>query len=142
MGLVAGIWLLVLGVLGASTIIIAKKPDAKQMIDKLGPYQGWIGAVSALWGVWILIHALLNLRLLSAGLRPMIWWFTLLANGFLQATLGLLLGVAILKTFTSNEEALDRLDQTVAKLTPWQGKLGLAALGLGIWVILGSFILL
>ena len=50
MGLVTGVWLAVLGVLGASNLIIARKPDAKEMIAKLAPYQGWIGAISALCG--------------------------------------------------------------------------------------------
>ena len=52
MGLVNGLWLIVLGMLGASSLVIAKRPDAKHVIAKLAPYQGWIGAVSALWGAW------------------------------------------------------------------------------------------
>ncbi|MBK8269599.1 MAG: hypothetical protein IPK83_15375 [Planctomycetes bacterium] len=34
------------GVLGASNLIVAKKPDAKALIEKLSPYQGIIGALS------------------------------------------------------------------------------------------------
>ena len=57
MGLVSGLWLAVLGILGASNLIIARKPDAKELIAKLAPYQGWIGAVSALWGAWGIVIA-------------------------------------------------------------------------------------
>ena len=33
------------GILAASSLIIAKKPNAKELIDKLTPYQGWIGLI-------------------------------------------------------------------------------------------------
>src|SRR5438045_5172697 len=91
--------LFVLGVVCASNLIIARKPDAKEMIAKLAPYQGWIGAVSALWGVWGIISAILNLGLLSYW--P-IMWITFLATAVVQFALGLLLGVGVLKTFIKN----------------------------------------
>ena len=34
-----GGWLVVLGILGASNLIIAKKPNAKELIDKFSPHQ-------------------------------------------------------------------------------------------------------
>ena len=56
MGIVTFAALLVLGVVCASNLIIARKPDAKELIGKIAPYQGWIGAISALWGAWWLIN--------------------------------------------------------------------------------------
>jgi hypothetical protein len=120
--MINGIWLALLGVLGASSIIIAKKPDAKELIAKIAPYQGWIGAVSALWGVWGIISAVLNIGWLKFW--P-IFWATWLADSVLQAALGLILGVGVLKTFIKNPEANKRMDQTLAKLLPYQGTLGL-----------------
>ena len=70
-GLISGIWLAVLGVLGASSLIIAKRPDAKEAIAKLAPYQGWIGAVSAVWGVWGIISSVLTIGWLSTW--PIYW---------------------------------------------------------------------
>lgn len=135
MGFVAAIWLLVLGVLGASNLIIAKRPDAKQWIVQLAPYQGWIGAVSALWGVWVVIQAILSMGLLSKGLWPMIWWITLLADGVVLFSLGLLLGMGILKTFITQPDAVQRMDQMAERLAPKQGMLGLVAIGLGAWAL-------
>jgi hypothetical protein len=137
MGLIGGIWLALLGVLGASSLIIAKKPDAKELIGKLAPYQGWIGAVSALWGVWTVISAVLSLRLL--GIVP-IYWATYLADGVLQALLGILLGVGVMKTFVKDPAATAKMDDTVAKLAPYQGTLGLIAIGLGIWMVVAGFL--
>src|SRR5262249_39043783 len=137
MGLVNGLWLAVLGVLGASSIIIAKKPDAKEMIAKLAPYQGWIGAVSGLWGVWGVIGAILNLGWLS---HWPIYWATWLADSLLQFALGLILGIGVLKSFIKNPQAQEKMDQTLQKLLPYQGNLGLLAIGIGAWMIVSGFL--
>lgn len=138
--MLSAIWLLVLGILGASNLIIAKRPDAEQYIVKLAPYQGWLGAVSALWGVWTIIGAILNVGWLSKGTTLIIWWVTILAVGLILTSLGLLLGVGVLRTFTKNEQALQKLDQTVQKLAPKQGILGLIAIGLGVWGLIARLV--
>lgn len=135
--MVYGIWLIVLGVVAVPSLIIAKRPDAKQMIDKLTPYQGWIGAVSCLWGVWGIISAVLNIGWLSTW--P-IWWISWLAGSILQAALGLILGIGTLKTFIKNADAQAKMDQTLAKIAPKQGVLGLAAIGVGIWEIVSGIL--
>ena len=137
MGLIGGIWLFVLGALAAPSIILAKRPDADQILAKITPYQGWIGAVSALWGVWGIISAILNLGWLSTF--P-IWWITLLAVALVQASLGLLLGIGILKTYIKSPAAQEKLDMTITRLRPKQGLLGLIAMGLGLWCIIYSII--
>lgn len=137
MGLFDGLWLVVLGVLGAANLIIAKKPDAKELIGKLAPYQGWIGAVAAVWGALRVILSLLNLGMLS---RSPLTWVTWTASALLLLSLGLLLGVGVLKTFISNAEAQAKMDQTIAKLAPYQGKLGVVAICLGIWAILSGLL--
>jgi hypothetical protein len=135
--MVYGIWLLVLGVVAVPSLIIAKRPDAKQMIDKLTPYQGWIGAVSCLWGVWGIISAVLNIGWLS---QWPIWWISWLAGSILQASLGLILGIGTLKTFIKNPQAQQKMDETLTKIQPKQGVLGLAAIGVGIWEIVSSIL--
>jgi hypothetical protein len=135
-GLFNGIWLAVLGILGAAGLIIAKRPDAKDMIDKLVPFQGWIGAVSALVGVWWIIQAVLNIGWLS--IVP-IFWITFAASAVLQFALGMLLGIGVLKTFIKNPEANKRMDQTVSKLMPYQTKFGIAAIAVGVWTVVATF---
>ncbi len=137
MGLVNGIWLAVLGVLGASNLIIARKPDAKELIAKLAPYQGWIGAVSALWGVWGIISSVLNLGWMAYA--P-IYWITYLVDSILSVCLGLLLGVGVLKPFIKNPTAVEKMDQTITKLAPYQGLLGLVAIGVGVWMVIAGFL--
>lgn len=136
MGLVSGIWMALLGVLGASNLIIARKPDAKELIAKVAPYQGWIGAVSAIWGVWGIISAILNLGWLS--IVP-IFWATFLAVAVLQFALGLLLGIGVLKQFIKQPQAVEKMDQLITRLAPKQGLLGLVAIGLGVWLVIANF---
>jgi hypothetical protein len=128
-------WLIVLGALGASNLIIARKPDAKELLAKFAPYQGWMGAASALGGVWMIISAVLALGLLSSGFSGMMLWITYMATAVVQAGLGLLLGIGTLKTFIKAPQATEKMDQLVTKLAPFQGTLGLIAMGLGVWEI-------
>ncbi|MBZ0121733.1 MAG: hypothetical protein K8H88_32350 [Sandaracinaceae bacterium] len=137
MGLSTGVWLMLLGVLAAANLIIARKPDAKQYIDKISPYQGWIGAVSCLWGVWIVLWSVLGIGALATW--P-IWWITMLASGVINAALGLVLGIGVLKSFIKAPAAQQKMDQTLAKIAPYSGTLGLVSIGLGVWAILTNFL--
>jgi hypothetical protein len=71
---------MLLGVLAIPSLIIAKKPNAKELIDKIAPYQGWIGAVSCFWGVWGIISSILHLGWLA---HWPIFWATFLADSVL-----------------------------------------------------------
>jgi hypothetical protein len=140
MGLITGIVLFVLGVLASASTIVAKRPDAQAAIDKLVPYQGWIGFVCAIWGVLIVISALLNLNWLSYG-RLVIWWITYFATGALEFALGLLLGYALLTQFllSKSAEAMKRGEQVRSVLVPYQTTLGFVSIALGIWTMVASF---
>lgn len=127
-----GGWLIVLGILGAASLIIAKKPDAKQLIDKITPYQGWMGAVSVPWGIWVLIECILSMGLMSAGVLWLVWWILWLVMGLLLIALGTLLGTGVMKTFVKDDAAKAKMDRTVVKLAPYQGTLGLISIAVGI----------
>lgn len=141
MNLLFGLVLLALGVLAASSSIVAKRPDAQAYIDKLVPYQGWLGFISCIWGVWIIITAVLNIGWL--GVIP-IWRITLAATGALTFSLGLLLGYALLTKFllSKNAEAMKRGEQVRMKLVPYQVTLGWIAIVLGIWTVVANFLFL
>ena len=131
----------VLGVLASASTIVAKRPDAQAAIDKLVLYQGWIGFVCAIWGVWIVISALLNLGWLGYG-RLIIWWITYFATGVLEFTLGLLLGYALLTEFllSKNAKAMNGVySQVRSMLVPYQTMLGFIAIAFGLWTVVASF---
>ena len=132
-----GIWLILLGALAIPSLIVAKRPDAKEMIAKLTPYQGWLGAISCLYGIWGIISAVLNIGVMSTW--P-IWWTTGLIGAVFQAALGLILGIGTLKTFIKNPQAQAKMDETLAKLSPKQGMLGIGAIGFGVWVVVSDIL--
>ena len=62
----------------------------------------------------------------------MVLWIMFLANALLQISLGLLLGVGVIKTFIKNQQANEKMDITIKKLAPFQGTLGIIAIVIGI----------
>jgi hypothetical protein len=128
-GILYGIWLALLGILAAPNIIVAKKPEAAEWIDKLRPYQGWFGVVSIVYGIWNIID-LLGYRGLS-----FIAFATILVAALLLIALGILLGINVIKTFVKDETAQAKMDNLVTKIAAKQGKLGLVAVIVGLWLI-------
>ena len=138
-GLITGLVLLALGVLAAASSIVARRPDAQAYIIKLIPYQGWFGFITCLWGAWIIISAIINLNWFS---YVPVWWLTYLATGVLNASLGLLLGYALLTKhiFNHSAQAAQRGEQIRAIIVPYQTVLGYVAIVLGLWTIVATFL--
>jgi hypothetical protein len=138
-GLITGLILLALGALAAASSIVARRPDAQAYIDKMVPYQGWFGFITCLWGAWIIINAIINLKWFS---YVPVWWLTYLATGVINATLGLLLGYALLTKFifSHNDTAAQRGEQIRVAIVPYQTMLGYAAIVLGVWTIVATFL--
>jgi hypothetical protein len=139
MGLITGIVLLLLGVLGAAPSIILKRPDAQRYIEMLRPYQGAVGAGACLWGVWVILRTLWHLNWLS---WVPLWWLTYAVDGVLLASLGFLLGYALLSQYllSKNPNVARQSAIALARLTPYQINLGYACIALGIWTLLGGLI--
>jgi hypothetical protein len=133
-----GLALIFLGILAVPSVLLSRQPNARQMLDKVAPYQGWIGVVFCVWGIWALISAVLNVALLSV--MP-IWWLTWLATGGVTAALGFILGYPVITSLMgSNAQAKAKATQLLIKLAPLQGRLGLVAIGLGIWGVVAALL--
>ncbi|HKA91828.1 MAG TPA: hypothetical protein VKE22_29400 [Haliangiales bacterium] len=136
-----GLLLIVLGVLAVPNLILAKRPDAKKVLDKITPFQGWIGIAAFVWGIWLLISWLLgSFGLLGLGVKGIIWFLIIVATILCYLALGALLGVGVAKTFVKDPNAQAKMDEVVAKVAPKQGALGILALIVGAIVFLNSFI--
>jgi hypothetical protein len=131
--------LLALVALEAASSIVARRPDAQAYIDKMVPYQGWFGFITCLWGAWIIINSIINLNWFT---YVPVWWLTYLATGVINATLGLLLGYALLTKFifSHNATAAQRGEQIRVAIVPYQTMLGYAAIVLGLWTIVATFL--
>src|SRR5262249_18502330 len=136
-----GLLLIVLGVLAVPNLILAKRPDAKKVLDKITPFQGWIGIAAFVWGIWLLISWLLgSFGLLGLGVKGIIWFLIIVATILCYLGLGAVLGVGVAKTFVKDPNAQAKMDEVVAKVAPKQGALGILALIVGAIVFLNSFI--
>jgi len=135
-----GISLILLSILAVPSLLLSKKPNAKELLEKVEPYQGWIGLIFCFWGIWGIIFAILNLEWLTT--YPPIWWISVLAGNLISATLGFMLGFGVINNFflSKNEEAKEKADLLRSKLAPKQGRLGFFGLILGGWVIVVSFL--
>jgi len=137
--MIYGITLILLGLLAIPSLVLAKKPDAKELFDKVAPYQGWIGLVFAIWGLWGIISCILNIGYLTDW--P-IYWITWLTVSVVEAGLGFILGYGMISKYalSKNPQAAEKGEQLLKKLMPLQGTLGIVAIGLGIWMVISSII--
>ena len=132
--MIYGLLLIVLGVLAAPSLILSKKPNAKELLDKLAPYQGWMGLVFAFWGLYSIINSILTIGTLAT--YP-IWWITSCGIGVVEFVLGFLLGYSLIVKYvlSKNETAAKKGAELLLKLAPLQGTFGLIAICLGIWAV-------
>ena len=139
MGLLFALLMIVAGVLGAAALIIKNKPDARELIGKLVPFQGIIGIVLLIWSLIMLIRILPYIGLLMqfAAFSALIAILALLVG----IALGFLLGYGLINQYvlSKNAGAAAGGAGVQAKLATYQGPLGIVAIVLGIWMLI-SFI--
>ncbi len=137
--MIYGITLVLLSIIAVPSLVLSKKPNAKELLEKIEPYQGWIGLIFCIWGVWGIISSILNLGWLTTA--P-IWWITLLAGSIVQATLGFMLGFGAINKLVigKNDQAQEKAAELRARIAPKQGKLGILGIAVGIWMIVASFL--
>ena len=110
------------GLIAASSYIVSKRADAKEYIDKLVPYQGWIGVVLLLW-------SLKNLLRLFSYFNTMTLLF-----GAIQFIVGFLLAYSLLTQylFKNSEDALEKGQALRSKLQQYQIPAGIGLIVLGV----------
>ncbi|MCU0866537.1 MAG: hypothetical protein MUC36_22355 [Planctomycetes bacterium] len=118
--------LITCGLLAASNLIIAKRPDAKALFDMVAPFAGILGLVLLGLGV---LHLIKYATLL--GLIGLLTCVLAILLGFLQSfgLIGKLLG-------GKSPEAIAKGEQLRAKLTTVQIPLGIAGVALGIYSLI------
>jgi hypothetical protein len=126
--------------IASSNLIIARKPNARELIDKLTPYAGWIGIVMFGWGVWETIGVVTSLGLLGSAPLQWIFW-TLVALSDLLV--GFLLGFGLITKYTmsGSKVAQEKSAAIREKLAPYQGGLGIFAIVMGVAYLVWLYVL-
>lgn len=116
------------GVIAASSLIVAKKPNAKELLDKLTSYQGWIGVVLTFWGVWGIISSVLSIG--NMGM----YWMIGLAVSAVEFIVGFLLAYGLISKYLleKNETAKAKGQELRAKLVTYQVPAGIILIILGV----------
>jgi len=137
--MIYGISLILLSIIAVPSLLLSKKPNAKELLEKIEPYQGWIGIVFCFFGVWGVITSVLNIGWLTSA--P-IWWITLIAGSIVEAVLGFMLGYGLINKFflSKNADAKEKAEHMREKIAPKQGKLGIIGIVVGVWMIVASFL--
>lgn len=133
--MINAIVLIFISILVAPSLIVSREPNAQKYIDKLGPYQAWIGVIAVVWGLWEVLQTLIDINIIDEHL---IWWLTRLAGTALIALNGFLLGyVKINKHFLSRTpEAKEKADSLMLKLKPASKLMAIIGIFGGLWMLI------
>lgn len=128
--LLTALFLIAVGALGASGFIVSKRPDAKQLLEKMVPYQGIMGAVGVVWSIVGLISSVGVLTHGALGGAIIM----LVANAALFGT-GFLLAFPLIQSFNKNPQAKEKAEQLRSKLVAYQVPMGLTCIVMAILAI-------
>ena len=124
------------GLLAGSSFILARKPNAAVLYEKVAPYQGILGVGLVGCGVYQLVaYVIPSVGILS---QQPVTFALLLAGLALDIVIGFILGFALLNKLllSKNPSTEVKGKQVLAKVMPIQGPLGVAAVLVGIGILL------
>lgn len=136
--------LLLAGSLAAGEYVVALVPKAEEGLKKIEPHRGWIGLGLAANGLWfVLWYVILSIGSLFDAFRlfglsvklalvALLVYLTLTVASFLMAAVGFLVGFEKIAELTGKG---DQLEQIREKVAPHQRTLGLASLGMVLWLL-------
>ncbi|MDR0659310.1 MAG: hypothetical protein LBG19_00580 [Prevotellaceae bacterium] len=138
-----GLLLIVLSMVAVPSLILSKKPNAKELLDKIAPFQGWAGVFFCFWGLWNLIWILMHFEIMRIGMWGILLWATYLAYAAITCILGFMLGYNLIVEYvlSKNEKTAEKGVRVQAKLAEMQGIVGILGVIIGLWMIILFFIL-
>jgi hypothetical protein len=127
------------GILAASSVIAKVQANAKDLIDKLVPYQGYVGGLMFVWGIWETISVVMNLGLMKEHF--LLFLFEVLV-AVADLLVGFLLAFGLITKYTmsGNQMALEKGQMIRGKLASVQIPLGFLAIAMGVLYIVVSFL--
>lgn len=125
---------IITGLLAASSIVIKRLPDASKFIEKIRPYEAFIGAAALLMSVFSVFK--INLYFKIGFLLGVVSTACIVSC----IVMGFLLGFPMIQEMIldeMSEDARKKGEEVYNKLTPYKILSGLVGIGTGIYLFLG-----
>jgi len=135
------ILLIIAGILAVPSLRKSKNRDAKSVINKVSPYQGWIGVIVTIWGIWSLISVIrYSDVLLNYGYTSL--WILSIAIAVVAIILGFILGFNLIDRYLLSKSHASGVKgkKLIDKLLPFQKFFGILAIILGVIAFVYIFI--
>ncbi len=126
--------LIIAGILAASSFIISKAPNAKQLIDKIAPIQGFLGVGLLVVGIIDLIRLIPKIDEVNRAAETyMIWVLGIYAGVASAVLLGFFLGMPLIAKWIPGESPIEqRAMEMQKKIGPYQTILGFVGIAAAI----------
>lgn len=142
-----GIATILLSLVAVPSLILSKKPNAKELLDKIAPFQGWAGIFFCILGIWILIDGITSIGWMGTHIIFTIAWIIWVSCGLVMIILGFMLGYNLIVQYalSKNEKTAEKGAQLQAKLAGIQGKVGFFGIIAGLaavvfWIYIRFFL--
>jgi hypothetical protein len=136
MDLINVVLLILAGILAISSLIVAKKPDAKELIDKLVPFQALIGIVLLALGLVNFIRALSFLSLLFSHFFGIVGLAVIITS----ILLGFMFGMPQIAKWIPGESGAEQKGRALSqKLAPYQVIIGFVGIASAVLWLLYRF---
>ena len=123
------------GIIAASGLIISKAANAKDLIAKITPFQGFIGVALLALGVLDVIRSIDVIKHIT--MLPMLMMLALLGWFIGSIVLGLILGIPQIAAWIPGESnAEQKVVELQKKLLPFQTLFGIIGLADGVLLLL------
>ena len=132
MWIVSLLLLVALGLLGITSWLRQRKPDAAGPLAQLENVGGWVGLVGLVWGLMLLVNWVLSIGAMAVAPLMMI---IALASALVITALSLILAMPMVKTLAGSNDFTRNLERTAAKFGPFKVVLGAVCLGLAAWTL-------
>jgi hypothetical protein len=135
--IIFGLLLILGGIIAMSGLIVAKKPDAQRILDRLVPFQAFIGVGMLVLGLvyWFYVCGVVGIfRGISADALAAV---TRLVAVFGGIVLGMLFGMPqIAKWIPGDSPAEQKAMELSQKVAPFQALIGIGVAGAGVLTLL------
>lgn len=129
-------------ILAASGLIVAKKPNAKELIDKLVPFQVTIGVAMLVLGLVDLLFQLAHGIISALTNTASLYGLTVVALTGVSILLGFLFGLPQITRWMQGHghgDAGQKAAELAKQIAPFQGMLGLIGLAASLMALLYHF---